>query len=702
MELFMRAAYSLPLHDISREQAVVRQRMNQISEKLRTADSFAAAALRYALGRGHLVLREYPEAQAALEQAWDGGYRTQDARLALGRAFGERYRQDLERAQRTGDKKWTEQQERELAERYLKRALGLLEGTSSVIETPTYTAGLLAFYRQQSELALKLAQRAQLETPWLAEPLKLEGDVLQSIGIKLSDRGKSREGRDTLAKAMERHRAAAGVSRSDSSMYEAESVDWIRIMEIDDESSGPFADSLSGAMASTEQALVAAPNHAVGYQLRSWTLWRAGFAKLMRGQDPEQEFKQSIDLAQRSIRLGPNDWQPYYYYALAAAGLADSNESRGKNADPLNQQAIDALTKSIKINSNFAWSWNDLGLRQLRLFVNATQHGLSRETSFSDARAAFLEALRIDPDYSNAHDNMVALYIEELSYLAQHGAALAETLAVARASVQKAMVMKPQDPTACWGAVNIELIALEHSIFALRDSKTHEQSLEYIGQQIERCRKLNPEIVLLDRNSAWLYWLHAKNDHQAGRSPRESIDKGLRVVEENIKRHAESSELSVMEARLRLLAGQTEPKGNGQQELFRALDAAEHAVALTPANIETHELRCEVLRTLATHCQTRNCAQGTPGLIDRGLQACSAALAMNPTRATALANQGSLLLLKAHRESTALAKQDAAHRARQSLVQAIQINRLLEQTFAPALAEAERLTRPSVSHIEAP
>lgn len=92
MELFMRFGYALPIHDIRREQAVVRAKMDGLSARLRTANGDSVAALHYGLGCGHLVLREYSDAQRELQVALQAGYQSPELRTALGLALGERYR----------------------------------------------------------------------------------------------------------------------------------------------------------------------------------------------------------------------------------------------------------------------------------------------------------------------------------------------------------------------------------------------------------------------------------------------------------------------------------------------------------------------------------------------------------------------------------------------------------------------------------
>ena len=74
MELFMRAAYLLPAHDIRRERRVVQAQMDKISAQLPGLEIALRGPAHYALGRGHYVLNEYDAAQKQLEEALRTGY----------------------------------------------------------------------------------------------------------------------------------------------------------------------------------------------------------------------------------------------------------------------------------------------------------------------------------------------------------------------------------------------------------------------------------------------------------------------------------------------------------------------------------------------------------------------------------------------------------------------------------------------------
>ena len=90
IEWFLRSAQLLPLHDLTRERAVVKEKMKRLDE--RAASGAAARALiDYAVGRGHLALDEDAEAVERLERAERGGLDTPELHYALGLARGRLY-----------------------------------------------------------------------------------------------------------------------------------------------------------------------------------------------------------------------------------------------------------------------------------------------------------------------------------------------------------------------------------------------------------------------------------------------------------------------------------------------------------------------------------------------------------------------------------------------------------------------------------
>ena len=90
MEWFLRSAKLLPLHDMTRERAVVKEKMKRLDERA-VGGAAARAQVDYAVGRGHLALDEDAEAVERLERAERGGLDTPELHYALGLARGRLY-----------------------------------------------------------------------------------------------------------------------------------------------------------------------------------------------------------------------------------------------------------------------------------------------------------------------------------------------------------------------------------------------------------------------------------------------------------------------------------------------------------------------------------------------------------------------------------------------------------------------------------
>src|SRR5205823_7299737 len=75
----------------------VQERIALLAARLGGLDEAAQAVGHYAIGRARLALHEFEAARGELERAWQGGYRTPEAALALGQAYGELYQRSSDR-----------------------------------------------------------------------------------------------------------------------------------------------------------------------------------------------------------------------------------------------------------------------------------------------------------------------------------------------------------------------------------------------------------------------------------------------------------------------------------------------------------------------------------------------------------------------------------------------------------------------------
>ena len=259
MELFMRYAHSLPLHDIGREQVVVRERVAKLVARQRRDPQ--NALLHFAIGRVYWVLRDLDEAEANLQAAWAGGYGSPDVHLALGQVLAERYRRGVEQLHLLGDPQAQTQGEADLATRYLQPGLRHLELGLPATDAPTYIQGLIAYFRRDFAQALGLTKQAQVLTPWLPEPLRLEGDINHAQAVAELKGQRLPEARVHLEQAAARHAAAVAIAGSDGSLHISEAHDWLHLLLLDAQEGKDIDNSTRRTLTALGRAAVASPKN---------------------------------------------------------------------------------------------------------------------------------------------------------------------------------------------------------------------------------------------------------------------------------------------------------------------------------------------------------------------------------------------------------------------------------------------------------
>ncbi len=694
MELFMRLGYALPIHDIRREQAVVRAKMDGLSARLRTANGDSAAALHYGLGRGHLVLREYSDAQRELQAALQAGYQSPELRTALGLALGERYRQELEQAKRFGNKKWIAQRDRELTAEFLNPALYYLRDTPQGVENPSYVQGLLAYYQKQYESAVTLAKRAQAETPWLADPWVLEGDVYQAQGRLLLAEGKYREARELLVRASARHQSAAAISRSDGSVYEAEANDWIRVMDADAKTGAPVLDAWKAASGAANQIMITNPQQATGAVLKAWTNWRFGNTKLARGEDAKEALETSLKSAQMALELNPKDWQPNYFYSLVLSTLADLPGTLEKDQIALKNQSITALRRTIEIFPNSIWAWHDLGNQLQSQLEEKILHGEFDEKLFSEAEACFTKAGQIESNYFPAPMGLLSLYSDKVLFQYHHGQSIDKEFELAISAEKNASSINKSEYFVY--ALGFTVLMYKAELISW-SAEVPASLMTQLSQKLATLQAAEAAASVDDVFYPFLCVLRASNELQAGRDPKPAIEEGLQAIAQSRKKAPKLVTLFTAEAALHLLAGRSAGLvAQAEEHWLRAVTAAQKAVELGPQDADAHGRLCESLRYAATGRVRRPrlpAAQAveTHQWIDRGLKECAAALAIHPTLALAYANRGALLTLQAEQEPNSTTRQVIAGSAREPLEKALTINQWRRREWGPLLTAANAI-----------
>ncbi|MBS1784032.1 MAG: protein kinase [Acidobacteria bacterium] len=380
----MRAAMLLPLHDLHADEAEVRTWMDTV----RRGDRLDEPPVDFALGRGHLLLREYGEARARLQRAWDRGLRGPEVAIPLARALGALYqegRMDLAIEEDPAKRKLIEDRlDRELRDPVVELI------RASTVQRPAqraYQAGLIAYYEQNFPESLVRCQEAEALDPGLFEAWELEGSTWFASGDSKARAGDlasatrdwskaelafrraldmARSSPDLLAKMgeLERHRAQFLGQNKDQPAQEA---GYLRAIEVQ------------------ERALAADPLNLKAHleRTRAWLL--LGYGREDRGRDPSGAYAGALRAVREGLVRKPRDPELQAYEGTA---LLVASEYARLHGDPdslrLRREAESAFGKArdlAPLNYTYLdeYIWMLVALAQERLDRGQDLESVARE-----------------------------------------------------------------------------------------------------------------------------------------------------------------------------------------------------------------------------------------------------------------------------------------------------------------------------------
>ncbi|OJT17083.1 hypothetical protein BO221_47600 [Archangium sp. Cb G35] len=476
MELFLRSAYGLPLHDVERERDVVRARLEEISRSLGVSGEAGTGPRHYALGLGQLALGEPARAREHLEQALAAGYSSASLQYELGRALGELYRRALEDTRRITHpeerQKKVAQLDQELREPAL---LHLRAAMGARLEVPEYAEGLIALYEGRHEEAIAKAKVAFTKAPWMYEPKKLEGDALYAEGSKYRhDAAFDYEKmKGYFERAAEAYREAAEMGRSDPSIHLAHCELWEKMGWADSSIDLPPGPSFEAALAACDRAVRASSREGEPLVRRSLVL-------LAR-------------LHVRSIR-DSEEMLPLVENALEAA-------EAGRRARPREVLAHYAVAQA-------------LFLRTSLLYMSG------HEASMEPAIAAYQDVLSLEPGFTWAHNELGEAYLEEARRAIALGREAAPLLDKAAWQYEEALALDPGFALPVGGLLEAAKVRLEAEIARRREAPRALLALSYAVTRLEHLHS-SPSVVALWKVRA--HRLHAHHDFVLGRDPHPSL-----------------------------------------------------------------------------------------------------------------------------------------------------------------------------------
>lgn len=683
MELFLRYAYGLPLHEPVAEKALTRARMQRIESTLPRLRIGGQALGHYALGRGHLVLHEYAPAEAQLQKAWELGMRAPELHYALGLALGERYRSALLDAQRQTAPSALDRRKQELRAQFLLPALTHLRESSGVrLEAPAYVEGLIAFYNEQPALALQKAEEALRQAPWLPEPKKLMADVHYAKGFALRHEGKYAESRKELKTAVALYQEAEAISRSDADIYVAEAEALAQIVTVDVDDGTNASDDFNNVKNATAKILQSAHDQVKSLHLESIAAVKYGETQFAAGKAAASFFDYSISLMTKAIESEPGNCEFYEtigsayllkYYSELEAGIDDEFSFASANKN---------LSKSISCNPNFARAYNDLAILHQQRGRIKSLIGEDSSSDFVKSTAMLHRVLELIPREIHGYVN----YVQTQKYRISAGVVNQVSIESVLADVGKIVKLSEAN-----GVDNSmfrgNLAALNLAMLGIRElySIDYYRCYEEILKQSSLALKLNPSNYETYQVLAEAHLLMAEAEvaRDSVVAAGAQIDEGLVAAQKAISLKADDARSHKLLGQLLALQAAQLGKKARLPAFEAARTAAERAVALNPRDPAHAQALAEVWLRTAQWQRLRH--KSLDDSIAAGLLATTAALRINPRHPYSFVTRGALLLEQALATRAKPARQATLLAAREALTTAVTHNKLLTKQVAPLL-----------------
>lgn len=677
IEWLLRSAYQLPLHDIGHEQVLTRRRMVEMEAQLRKLDPGDVGYIHYAIGRGHLALHELEPARAALLRARENGVELPDLHYALGAVLGQLYQKELIEARRHGDKGWLAARQKQLEVQYLLPALTSLERSHGAkLDSPDLLASLVAWYRKQYDVALAKAKLTAVDSPWLYEARKLEGDVYLEQASEQRGHGNYQGANENLKLAITAYEAAANIGRSDATVYQAISEAWIQQSQLDSAQGKSPTVALQNALTACEKSNISAPQDGTGYTKKSYAHFWLAWEKLISGKDPRPDIELLLTAGENAVRLNHSD--EVAYDAIGNGYWVRGNYERDIGQDPSESwnKAIHMLGQAIAVAPKFPWAVNDLGLVYQERAQWLVSKSLDPEPDFKLAISSFRKAIDIHPEYISAYNNLVLTYASFAQYQVAHGRDVSKQLQEASRAAENASAISKSIPNL---RNNLALAKLQMAKYLLDTKQDPSVLLTDAEKDLAASREINPndDVNSFVHGSAML--LAAKYQLLQRKSPTLFLQTGQADVQRVVEKNPSEADFHLLACRLRLVEAEWAHQQGlpTTMPLRLALADARRAVSLSPTSADALTELARVLLAQSVATSPRPLLS----LLTEALSVTDRALSLQNDLPQGHAIRGALLLRKAEQLVSTDEKQRMLQSAEESLARALAQNPLLRHDY---------------------
>ena len=659
MESGLRYAHLAPLHDTRSERERMRTRMKDLDARMAKLGAIAEGPAHYALGRGHLALREWDAARADLEAAFAAGQRTPEVRYGLGQALGALYQAALAETERIADKSARDERRREVEHTLRDPALDHLRAARSAeTESPEYAEGVIALYEGHYDDALAKAREALAKNPLLYEAERLAGDAHQSLGHDQQRRGQWEAARQAYEAALAAYEEAAQVGRSDPSIYEGACATWVQVLVVASTRHEEVDEILRRTLASCEQALTADPASELAIEREAYAYARRGEDLLGENKDPRATLQQAIAKGEQLTRVRPGGAGGPICEGNALELLAEWQDAHGEDPMPTLERSIARYRRAIEIIPTHGRAWDDLGMALWRKASVLNARGGDAGPVYDEAAAAERKALEHGEAQNGlVHNNLANALSDRAFWALDHGEDPTARNEQAMAEYRRAIEINPNWASAFSNlATCYELAAAQAKTSGRDPAADWERALENDRKATELSPKMampwaNGSDVIM-KQAAWL--LDRGGDAAARLGDANGwLAKARGLRPGDFGDDLREAHLATLEARQKI------ERGGAPEPAFARAEAALARVAKTNGKAEELPLAtAELLRWRAEWARKRGHSPADE--IRRGLAQAAEAEKRHPKSADASFVRGELLLLEARYASSSPDKAIAA------------------------------------------
>lgn len=491
-EHLLRIERMLPLHDIRPAEGRLRQRMEDIRRGMDRLGGIARGPGLYAMGRGHLALREYDPAIRALRGAWEAGFQAPEVAYALGVAMLEGYhRRKMQVGIGAAPAEALEAAERDL----LAPGLRLLEGAvGAKVEHPFLGRALAAYSSGHYAEADGYYSRTLEEAPWLFEAWV--GKARNHLQWRGSDPALAGYDR-VIAGALEMLRSAQRLAPSDeeSRLVQAAAIQGFQMHHSarDRQAEAPLAD----AQEALDAAVTIRPGSLRALWESSNIALQRGFYELGHGGDPAESLRGRCrpleELRGREEwRNDPGQWECVTMLHHLAWVIAEADWRFGRDPVPALSQA--ALVRKAWPNPDAHFVYPMLiEARHLQ------ERGKDPGAVFADATRLMEPILRAQPEQPHYRSIHGELMREKARWLVRSGQRPEPAIRQGLESLERGLRADPKLAYLYYPLPSLHLLRAQQTLAEGGDPHPH---LRSAVEAARRGLELNPDNALLRLGAA--------------------------------------------------------------------------------------------------------------------------------------------------------------------------------------------------------